>query len=90
MINHLQIANFQDQYANYVVQKMIDVAESSQVSLISSLRLAFVDYLSTTICFFSPNFRNCWLLPYRKLMNFLRRKMNSDEYLLQKCIHILQ
>ena len=27
----------QDQYANYVVQKMIDVAESSQVSLISSL-----------------------------------------------------
>ena len=91
---------------------MIDVAESSQVSLISSLlyqhflfsanlksqlqfKLGFVlhlgnwsfwfffcpfssfslfpnfsDYLFISVCFFSSKFKNCWLLPYWKLMNF--------------------
>ena len=32
--------------------------------------LVFADYLSISRCFFSINFKNCWLLPYWKLMNF--------------------
>ena len=47
--------------------------------LASSLFLHFAVYLFVSVCFFSANFKNCWLLPYWKLMNLLP---SEDELLM--------